>query len=330
MVDFSKLDTKLKKAEIAVGLSDPDCWISTGNYALNFNLSGDFKRGLPNKKSIVFWGLQGSGKSFLACLAAKNAQDKGYSIVYIDTENSLHTDYMKKIGIDMSDNKFRALKVSTIEEATLAMSECFQSFAPEDKICYVIDSLTGLETEAEQDNFNKGKITTDMGLFAKRLKQFTKNINNKISERDNFLIMTNHAYLNQDIRNGKGVAIPSGGEGFIFMQSIAVYLSKLKLKEETDVVGIKLTAEVTKSRFGQLGRKVRLEVPYDRGLDPLDGLLDLAVETDLVDNSSKGWYKFVDPSGKEIKFRAKDFGKYYRQVMDFDTETDIVENDDDD
>jgi RecA/RadA recombinase len=328
MVDFTKLRAKLTKSNISIGISEPDNWLSTGNYGLNFNITGDFKRGIPNRRSVMFWGLQGSGKTFLACLAAKEAQDKGYTIVYIDTEDSIHTDYMKKIGIDMScDDKFMAIRLSTIEEATTVMSDFFQFFNPEDKVCYVIDSLTGMETEAELENFNKGKTTTDMGLFAKRLKQFVKNINNKIGDRDNFLIMTNHAYLNQDIRNGKGVAIPSGGEGFIFLPSISVYLSKLKLKEETDVVGVKITAETTKSRFTQLGRKIRLEVPYDRGIDPIDGLLDMAIEAGLVDNSTKGWYKIIDGNGDEIKFRGKDFGKYYNQVLDIEAETDIVEED---
>lgn len=328
MTDLRKLSEKLSKAKVSVGISEPDVWLSTGNHTLNFNLTEDFKRGIPNKRSIMFWGLQGSGKTFLACLAAKEAQDQGYKIVYIDTEDSIHEKYMKKIGIDLSEDKFIAIRLSTIEEATTAMSECFQFFEEDEKICYVIDSLTGMETEAELENFDKGKVTTDMGLFAKRLKQFVKNINNKVGDRDNFLIMTNHAYLNQDIRNGKGVAIPSGGEGFIFLPSISVYLSKLKLKEDTDVVGVKITAETTKSRFTQLGRKVRLEVPYDRGLDPIDGLLDMAIEAGLVDNTTKGWYKIVDNDGKEIKFRAKDFGKYYKQVLDIDTETEIIEYED--
>ena len=176
------------------------------------------------------------------------------------------------------------------------------------------------------EDFNKGKLKTDMGLFAKRIKSFVKKINNKVGDRDNFLIMTTHAYLNQDVRNGKGVAIPSGGEGFIFMPSISVYLSKLKLKEETDVVGIKLTAETTKSRFTQLGRKIRLEVPYDRGLDPIDGLLDMAIEADLVDDTAKGWYKIIDTdTGEEIKFRKKDFGDHVNKLFDFDEPAEIEE-----
>ena len=329
MVDTTKLMKRLAKSKISVGICEPTEWLSTGNYGLNFNITGDFKRGIPNKRSILFWGLQGSGKTFLACLAAKEAQDKGYHVIYIDTEDSIHEEYMTKIGMDMSSDHFSTIRVATIEEAAAAMSDCFDSFAEDEKICYVIDSLTGMDTEAEVEDFDKGKLKVDMGIFAKRLKSFVKKINNKVGDRDNFLIMTNHAYLNQDIRNGKGVAIPSGGEGFIFLPSISVYLSKLKLKEDTDVVGIKLTAETTKSRFTQLGRKIRLEVPYDRGLDPIDGLLDMAVDADLVDNSTQGWYKIVDTdTGEEIKFRKKDFGLYANKLFDFDEETEIVESED--
>lgn len=325
MADISKLRKQLEKTDVSIGISEPDHWISSGNYALNFNVTGHFEKGIPNRRSIMYWGLQGSGKSYLAAMAAKNAQDDGYFVVYVDTEDAAHKDYLEKIELDMSDDKFLAVRVTTLEEATKVMSEMFKTFEKDEKVCYVIDSLTGMMTEKELEDFDKGNMTTDMGLFAKRLKAFVKNINNKVGDRDNFLIMTNHAYLNQDLKNGKGVCIPSGGEGFIFLPSISVYLSKLKLKEGTDVKGVRITAETTKSRFTQLGRKVTLHVPYDRGIDPVDGLLELAIEAGLVDDNTKGWYKIYPGTEDEIKFRAKDFDKHYKEIFDFEEDFEPTE-----
>ena len=329
MVDIKKLKKNLTKIDISTGISEPDEWLSTGNYALNFNITGNFKKGIPNRRTLMLYGLQGSGKSYLACLAAKQAQDKGYFVIYIDTEHALHEDYLHKIGMDMSDDKFLVVNVFTLEEITKTMSEFFQFFSPEDKVCYIVDSLGMMETEKEQKDFEEGKITTDMGLFAKRLKFFMKNINGKIGDRDNFFICTNHCYLNQDIKNGKGTVIVTGGEGFQYIPSISVFLSKLKLKEATDTVGIRLTAETTKSRFTQLGRKIRIEVPYDKGIDPIDGLLDMAVEAGLVDNSKKGWYGIIGANDEMINFRAKEFHNYYNQIFDIETDNPIVEMDED-
>ena len=184
-----------------------------------------------------------------------------------------------------------------------------------------------LETEKEVEDFDKGVTKGDMGQFAKRAKLFMKNINNKIGDRDNFFIITNHAYQNQDVTNGEGVCIPSGGKGIIFIPSISVYLSKLKLKEGKDIVGVRITAETSKSRFTQLGRKVQLEVPYDRGIDPLDGLLDLAEEADIVKRSG-GWYSY-EMNGETQKFQKSSFKDHYMNLFDFDTETEIIETDED-
>lgn len=48
-IDLSKLQKTMKKSSsnISVGFSDPKTWIHTGNYGLNFRISGDFKKGFP-------------------------------------------------------------------------------------------------------------------------------------------------------------------------------------------------------------------------------------------------------------------------------------------
>lgn len=41
---------------ISFGFSDPKVWIDTGNYALNYLISGNFNRGVPLGKVTVFAG----------------------------------------------------------------------------------------------------------------------------------------------------------------------------------------------------------------------------------------------------------------------------------
>ena len=49
---------------LGIGFSDPTDWISTGNYALNYLISGDFNRGIPLGKVTVLAGEPQSGKSW--------------------------------------------------------------------------------------------------------------------------------------------------------------------------------------------------------------------------------------------------------------------------
>ena len=48
-----------------MSFNDPKDWISTGNFALNYLLSGDFRKGVPLGKVSVFAGESGAGKFYI-------------------------------------------------------------------------------------------------------------------------------------------------------------------------------------------------------------------------------------------------------------------------
>lgn len=333
---ITKLRKDLAKDGVAIGFSNPTVWVSSGNYALNDLITSNYSRGIPNKKTIMLWGPSNSGKSLMASLIAKNCQDAGYFVVYIDTEHAMHEDYLKAIGMDLSEEKFLPVNISTIDgdkddSLTGIMAKFFSMFEKEDKVAYVLDSLTMLETTREQEGFDKGEAVNDMGLFPKKAKQVIKNLNNKISQRDNFFIMTNHAYQNQDIRNGEGTWIPSGGKGIIFIPSISILFTHLKNRENGVVNGIKVRAELFKSRFTPAkGKTFEMIVPFDSGVDPYDGLLDIAVNTNLVKKSGS-WYSFIDENNEEIRFQgSKGFTEeIIHKLFDFSSKNEIIEYDED-
>jgi len=64
------------------------------------------------------------------------------------------------------------------------MAELFKEIDPDEKVCYIVDSLTNMETEREQEGLEKGEMKSDMGLFAKRAKAIVKHINNKIKQQN--------------------------------------------------------------------------------------------------------------------------------------------------
>lgn len=59
--DLSKFRKSITKSidGISIGFNDPKTWISTGNHALNYLISGDFNRGIPLGKISVFAGESG-------------------------------------------------------------------------------------------------------------------------------------------------------------------------------------------------------------------------------------------------------------------------------
>ena len=59
--DVSKFRKAVDKSieGLSIGFNDPTDWISTGNYTLNYLISGDFNKGIPLGKVSVFAGESG-------------------------------------------------------------------------------------------------------------------------------------------------------------------------------------------------------------------------------------------------------------------------------
>jgi len=144
-----------------------DEWIPTGSYILNAALSGSLFGGMPNRRSLMFAGLEGTGKTYLACSIVRNGQSLDYFPIYYDTEGSIDIDFVKRLGIDTS--KFRHEPVGTVEEFTTLAANLIETLqelkrngktAP--KIMVVLDSLGSLSSTKEKNDAISGSDKRDM------------------------------------------------------------------------------------------------------------------------------------------------------------------------
>lgn len=326
MVNIAGLRKVLDKAGIVTEIREPDEWLSTGIYLLNGTMTNTFTKAIPNRRSVLFWGESGTGKSFILAMAAAQAQAKGYTVIYIDTETALDYAFLEKCGVN-TNKLFMPVQVFSVAEATKTMSMIFKETKTTDKLCVIIDSLSNLETDSDAVNFNKGIAKGDQGQLAKQLKKFVKSVNTKVGARDMFLIMSGHGYLNQDQLNGEGKWIFSGGKGVQFLPSIGVLLTKLKLKDDVtkEVLGIKLRTEITKSRFAKLGGKCEIELDYEKGFESYAGMLDAGVTAGIITKSG-GWYSYGDKETGEIKkFQRGKFGDHFNNIFTIDDSAKIPE-----
>ena len=117
--DVSKFRKEITKSidGLSIGFNDPTDWISTGNFALNYLISGDFNRGIPLGKVTVFAGESGAGKSYICSgNIIKNAQQQGIFVVLIDSENALDEDWLKALGVDTNESKLLKLSMAMIDD----------------------------------------------------------------------------------------------------------------------------------------------------------------------------------------------------------------------
>ena len=285
--DISKFRKSITKSidGLGVGFNDPTDWISTGNYALNYLISGDFFKGVPLGKVTVFAGESGAGKSYICSgNIIRHAQEQGIYVILVDSENALDEEWLKALGVDTGEDKLLKLNMAMIDDVAKTISEFMKEYKsmPEDerpKVLFVIDSLGMLLTPTDVDQFEAGNMKGDMGRKPKALTALVRNCVNTFGNYNVGLVATNHTYASQDMFDPDDKI--SGGQGFIYASSIVVAMKKLKLKEDedgnkvSDVLGIRAACKIMKTRYAKPFESVQVKIPYSTGMAPTSGLVDM-------------------------------------------------------
>jgi recombination protein RecA len=314
--DVSKFRKDITKSieGLSIGFNDPTDWVSTGNHALNYLISGDFNKGVPLGKVTVFAGESGSGKSYICSgNLVRHAQQQGIFVVLVDSENALDEDWLKALGVDTDESKLLKLNMAMIDDVAKTISEFMKSYKtlPQDdkpKVLFIIDSLGMLLTPTDVNQFEAGDMKGDMGRKPKALTSLVRNCVNMFGSHNVGLVATNHTYASQDMFDPDDKI--SGGQGFIYASSIVVAMKKLKLKEDdegnkiSEVRGIRSACKVMKTRYAKPFESVQVKIPYETGMNPYSGLLDLFEKAGLLTKEGNR-LSYTTSDGEIIKFFRK-------------------------
>jgi RecA/RadA recombinase len=261
-----------------------DEWISTGSYILNAALSGSLFGGLPNRRSLVLAGEEGTGKTFIAMSIVRNAQQMGYTPIYFDSEGSIDVEFAAKLGIDVSN--IRLQPVNTVEEFSHISAQIVDQIEQDKakgieppKIMVVLDSLGNLSSIKESEDTLSGDNKRDMTKQQAIRKLFRVN-GMKFAKHGIPFVINNHVYDSMSMFSPKEI---SGGGGVKYNASIIFLLSKGKLEDaegekkakekNVDAVRVGVTIYVTplKQRFAK-PIKVQLHIPFYKKPNPFVGL----------------------------------------------------------
>lgn len=312
MADFLKgITNDLKKAGFDVGASEPPrYWFSTGNYVVNKTLGGSYMRGIPQGRVLGFVGASGTGKSFMVCNAIREVQEEGAIVVVLDSEHALDDDFVRSVGANPDAEDYIYIDIDTIPQCKKVVSKFTTDYKKQygrahdaPKIVIFIDSLGMLMTATETENYDKGVSKGDQGQRSKQTKQMLREFVQAVKHLNISIVVTSDVYKNQDILNGEGIWIVNDATKYS-LSHIAL-LSKLKLKDKNDkqhVLGIKMKVEGYKTRFTQPYQNVTIEVPYLTGMDPYNGLVDVAKNLGIL--TQRGAYYYLE--GQEKGWMAKD------------------------
>jgi recombination protein RecA len=325
--DISKFRKSITKSieGLSIGFNDPTDWVSTNNFALNYLISGDFKKGIPLGKVTVFAGESGAGKSFICSgnLVA-NAQKQGIYPILIDTENALDEEWLKALDVDTSPEKLLKLNMAMIDDVAKTITEFISEYKtmPEEdrpKVLFVIDSLGMLLTPTDINQFQAGDLKGDMGRKPKALTALVRNCVNMFGAYNIGMVCTNHTYASQDMFDPDDKI--SGGQGFIYASSIVVAMRKLKLKEDEDgdktttVNGIRAACKIMKTRYAKPFESVQVKIPYETGMNPYSGLVDLFEAKGMLKKEGNSLV-YTTSDGEVIKQFRKAWEKNEKDGLD--------------
>lgn len=299
-------------------------WVDTGNLSMNFNCSGRFVGGgIPGGRITEFFGPPASAKSLWAMTILRGAQKLNGYAVLLDCENALNPQFAQRAG-HLELNKLVRYTPDTLEKAFSKITNVIKFIRAKDKdspIVIVYDSLSVSPCEREfretdlPENYNEAEFKRlvggkeQPGERAKIINKGLRNLNPILEKTNTTLFVINQTRQQIGVLYGSNETTP-GGKAMEFYASCRVRTTaraKIEDKKLRKFMGVNIKIANKKNR-GNIPFLESEDIPlyFDRGIDPLGGLLTSLIQAERIVMTGKGSYTIQEPwaGGKEIKFKA--------------------------
>jgi len=268
--------------------------------------------GFPRGGVTLVHGLESTGKTTLVLDAIKHNMDNNPESngLFVDVENSLTEDFLKRMGID--PKRLSLTSLNTEDGLTIAKD----AIAANIYDIIVIDSLAKLDSKNMMDGDLGDKKQRNQR--ARIITEFLRFISFTLRQSNTALVLINQEIENQDKKTpyDPDTVLPCGKQQ-VYSANLRLQIKRSKkIKKGDSVVGYMCSVTSLKNKIAPFERaKTMLSFLYNRGFIREFCHLDYLEMIGMV-KKSMGYYSFVDSKYYDGKFKAGDITEILETIKD--------------
>ena len=246
--------------------------IPTGSLPLDLALGIG---GIPRGRVSEIFGPEASGKTTVCQHIVAESQKLGGVAAFIDMEHALDPSYAARCGVEI-DNLY--ISQPDTGEQALEITETLVRSGAIDVV--IVDSVAALVPRSEIEG-DMGDPT--MGMQARLMSQALRKLSGAIKQTNTAVVFTNQLRMKIGVMFGNPETT-SGGRALKFYASTRIDVRRTEsIKVGQEVVGNRVRARIVKNKVAAPFKVAEFDIMYNEGISRVGGILDLGVETGLIE-----------------------------------------------
>ena len=262
--------------------------------------------GIPQGRIVEIYGPESSGKTTLTIHIASECQKSGGTVAFIDAEHALDTAYASKLGMDIPNTL-----ISQPDSGEQALEICDMLVRSGAVNLLIVDSVAALTPRAELEG-DMGD--SHMGLQARLMSQALRKLTGSIAKTNATVIFINQLRMKIGVMFGNPETT-TGGNALKFYSSVRMDIRKIgAIKEGDSVIGHRTKVKIVKNKIAPPFRNVEFDIMFGLGISKSGDLLDLAVETGIVEKAG-AWFSYNNAKVGQGRENSKRFLEENPDIM---------------